>query len=141
MKSIFAHKDQIPNQNQLKDALAGTYEYWQTFVAHTQKLSPKATQTWHYSGDLYGWSFRIKDNKRILIYLLPRDQFFKIGMVFGPNATHQIMTSTISETIKKELQAAKAHAEGRGIRIAITEPTFIQDVLTLIDIKINSGHK
>ena len=72
----------------------------------------------------------------MLLYLLPRDQFFKAAFVFGEKATAQIMESDISETLKTELTLAKPYAEGRGIRIAIKDASLVTDVEKLITIKI-----
>nr|WP_294776246.1 DUF3788 family protein [uncultured Flavobacterium sp.] len=138
MKSIFTNKNEIPTEAQLQKALGNTYDYWQLFAEHTLKLYPKAVSEWHFSGDKFGWSFRIKDEKRIIIYLLPRDQFFKVAFVFGQKATNTIMACPISEFIKTELQAAKVYAEGRGIRIEIKDKHLVEDILQLISIKISN---
>ncbi|WP_291132201.1 DUF3788 family protein [Flavobacterium sp. UBA7682] len=137
MKSIFTNKSETPNEVQLQEALGKTYVYWQTFAEHTKKLYPKAICEWNFSNEKFGWSLRIKDKKRVIIYLLPRDNFFKVAFVFGQKATDEIMTSNISESIKKELLATKVHAEGRGIRIDIKDETLQNDILNLIEIKIN----
>ena len=89
-----------------------------------------------YSGDKYGWGLRIKDRKRAILYLLPRDRFFKVAFVFGRKATDLIMNSEVSAYIKSELDSARVYAEGRGIRIEITSNILIPDILMLVDIKI-----
>lgn len=137
MRSIFTDKSATPTLVQLQEALGNTYAFWQTFSEQTKKLYPEAICEWHFSSEKYGWSFRIKDKKRVLIYLLPRDKFFKVAFVFGQKATDSIMESNISETIKKELQAAKVYAEGRGIRLEIRNENLVKDVLNLIAIKVN----
>ena len=135
MKSIFTNKTEIPTAAQLQEALGETYVYWQTFAEHTKKLYPEATEEWSFTSEKFGWSFRIKDKKRVIIYLLPRDQFFKVAFVFGQKATDAIIASTIAELIKTELQAAKVYAEGRGVRIEIKDETLVNDLLKLIEIK------
>jgi hypothetical protein len=136
MKSIFTNKAQTPNEIGLQKALGETYAYWQIFAEHTKKLYPESTEEWSFTSEKFGWSFRIKDKKRVLIYLLPRDKFFKVAFVFGQKATDVIMESNISESLKKELQAAKVYAEGRGIRIEIKDESWLKDILNLIEIKI-----
>ncbi|HET6765762.1 MAG TPA: DUF3788 family protein, partial [Chitinophagaceae bacterium] len=76
--------------------------------------------------------------KRALIYLLPRDGFFKAAFVFGPKATDIILKSTISENIKEEIKAAKVYAEGRGIRIEVRNKKILNDLKKLIMIKIGN---
>jgi Protein of unknown function (DUF3788) len=136
MKSVFTNKSATPTEIQLQEALGATYVYWQTFAEHTLKLYPEATSEWHFSSEKFGWSFRIKDKKRVIIYLLPRDQFFKVAFVFGQKATDAVMESNITDAIKTELQTAKVYAEGRGIRIDIRDQKNTEDILKLIAVKI-----
>ena len=138
MKSIFTDKTKIPVDNDLMEALGSTYNLWQTLQEYAHLKYPEATDEWSYTNEKYGWGFRIKDKKRVLVYLLPRDKFFKVAFVFGQKATDAIMISTVSEEIKRELEAAKVYAEGRGIRIDIRGSKLVNDIKNLIDIKLAS---
>src|SRR5687767_1491308 len=136
MKSIFTHKSSKPTIEDLKKALGSNFDHWQTLADFTKKSYPAATEEWNFGGEKYGWNFRIKDKKRVILYLLPRDQFFKAALVFGQKATDKIMAANISEQIKTELAAAKVYAEGRGIRIEVKDKSVIPDIKKLITIKI-----
>lgn len=135
-KSCFPEKGSIPDEIQLSGCLENTYHLWQLLKSYVHQKYPNAKDEWNYPGEKYGWNFRIKDKKRAIIYLLPREKYFKVAFVFGQKATDTIMKSQISGEIKVELEAAKVYAEGRGIRIDITDETVIQDIKALIDIKI-----
>jgi hypothetical protein len=78
--------------------------------------------------------------KRVIIYLLPRNKFFKVAFVFGQKASEKILESNISDNTKAELFAAKVHAEGRGIRIEVRDRSNLKDIEKLIKIKIDHGH-
>jgi hypothetical protein len=134
MKSIFTDKDKLPNDNDLKESLGDTYQLWQLIKDYVISKYPKGFEEW--SCSKYGWSLRIKDKKRAIIYLLPRDRFFKVAFVFGQKATDMIMKSQIASSIKTELDSAKVYAEGRGIRIDIMDKMIISDIQGLIDIKL-----
>ena len=138
MKSIFVDKNLKPTTKDLEKGLGDTFHIWKSFEDFTKKNYPDATCEWNFSGEKFGWSYRIKDKKRVLIYLLPRDRFFKTAFVFGQKATSQIMESDISESIKTELKIAKANAEGRGIRIEIKDQSNFEDIQKLIKIKISN---
>jgi len=138
MKSIFTNKNEIPKTDSLKTALDKTFDLWKNFEAFTLEHYPNAKAAWHFSGEKFGWSFRISDNKRVLLYLLPRDTFFKVAFVFGQKATTAILASAISETLKAELKAAKVYAEGRGIRIEVRDNSNVAAIQKLIKIKIRS---
>jgi hypothetical protein len=96
---------------------------------------PKATEEWNFPGKKYGSSFRIKEKKRAIIYLLPRENSFKVAFLFGQKAINQIMKSTINQTIKTELSNARVYAEGRGIRVDVDE-SIIEDITRLVEIKL-----
>jgi len=134
MESIFTDKNKLPNDNDLKESLGDTYQLWQLIKDYVISEYPKGFEEW--SCSKYGWSLRIKDKKRAIIYLLPRDRFFKVALVFGQKATDMIMKSQIANSIKTELDSAKVYAEGRGIRIDIMDKMIISDIQELIDIKL-----
>ena len=134
--SIFTEKEVIPDEVALQTALGEKYVLWQAIKEYVYSKYPNATEDWFYPGKKYGWGFRIKDKKRAIIYLLPRDQYFKSAFMFGQKATDQILASGISETIKGELMAAKVYVEGRGIRMDILNVSQLDDIKKLVDIKI-----
>lgn len=127
-----------PSEEALRRALGATFTLWESLAEFTKKSYPKYIESWHFSGDKYGWNFRISDKKRVLLYLLPRDSFFKAAFVFGQKATDEILKSEINETIKNEIQATKAYAEGRGIRIDVKDASICDDIKKLIAIKISN---
>lgn len=135
--SIFSDKNIMPNEKLLKDALKDSYKLWQKIYKYVHTNYSDAIDNWNYTSAKYGWSFRINDKKRAIIYLLPRDKYFKTAFVFGQKATDEIMKSKVNKSIKDELKSAKVYAEGRGIRIDIDDKN-IKDVLLLIDIKLRN---
>lgn len=90
------------------------------------------------TSEKFGWSFRMSDKKRVIIYLLPRDNFFKVAFVFGQKAFDRILESKINSTITSSLQEAKVYAEGRGIRIDVQDKSLIKDIKKLITIKLEN---
>jgi len=134
MKSIFTDKDKQPDNDDLKEALGETWPFWQEIRNYVLSEYPAGYEEWSFSS--YGWNFRIKDKKRAIIYLLPRDKFFKAAFVFGQKATDTIMNSQVEDSIKTELSSARVYAEGRGIRIDIMDNSLIGSIKELIDIKL-----
>jgi hypothetical protein len=137
MKSVFTDKELVPNDECLKVSLGTTYEFWQTFVDYVHSVYPKSVEEWSFSKS-GGWSFRIKDSKRAIIYLLPRNGFFKAAFVFGQKAADGVFKSEVATAIKTELESAKAYAEGRGIRIEVKDRGIINDIKNLINIKLEN---
>ena len=121
-------KKVIPTYTALTLSLADTCEVWKIIEGFVHLKYLSAVDEWSYSGAKHGWSFRIKDKKRAIIYLLTRDSFFKVAFVFGQKATDAILTSRISDAIKSEIASARVYAEGRGIRIDVTDDSNLNDI-------------
>lgn len=134
--SIFQDKAVKPGDTDLVDKLGSVYEIWSQIYDFVLEKYPNGLAEWNFPGKKYGWSFRIKDKKRAIIYLLPRENFFKVAFVSGQKAMDKIMESNIATKIKTELEQAKKYAEGRGIRIEIKDETKIPDIKKLVEIKL-----
>lgn len=135
MKSVFTDKDIVPNEIDLKLALSDTFIFWQQIENFTLLQCPSTKAGWYFSGTKYGWGYRISDANRVLVYLLPRSGYFKVGLVFGKKALTVIHDSKVANNIKQELSTTKAFAEGTGIRLNITDTSLLSDILLLITIK------
>ncbi len=59
-----------------------------------------------------------------------------VAFVFGQKAYDAIMSSGVSDYIKKELSAARVYAEGRGIRIPVPDQNSLEDIFLLLKIKL-----
>ena len=129
-------KSAKPTESALKEALGDQYELWKAVRDRVIQVYPGGIEEWNFPGKKYGWSFRIKDKKRAIIYLLPRLRGFIVAFVFGKRAYEAILESDVSGPIKSELQQAKGYAEGRGIRIPVPDSSPLQDIFQLIDIKL-----
>jgi|JI10StandDraft_1071094.scaffolds.fasta_scaffold715514_2 hypothetical protein len=138
MQSIFTQKNTIPTKQDLKTALNKTVEMWDKLLIYALEIYPEAKLEWKFTSEKFGWSFRISDKKRVLIYLLPRENYFKVAFVFGQKAFNKIIESKIDSNIIASLKAAKVYKEGRGIRIDIKDNSLLKDIKILLLIKIEN---
>ena len=136
--SIFTDKVNTPDITDLQAALGDSYPLWQTIVEYIHQKYNDTEEEWIYPGVKYGWSLRIKDKCRSILYLLPRDNYFKAAFIFGQRATDRIMSSCVRSMIKTELESAREYAQGRGIKIDVRIPSVIKSINILIDIKLET---
>jgi hypothetical protein len=134
--SIFMDKARIPDDLMLREALSDLHPVWMEIRDYAFRKYPNALEEWNSPGKNYGWSFRIKDKKRAIIYLLPRDKYFMVAFVFGEKATTEALASGINGEIKTTIESARVYAEGRGFRIEVRDMILVEDIKTLIDIKL-----
>ena len=135
-QSIFTDKARPPQPADLAAALGTRHQLWQELCDLALSKYPKAISEWYFPGAKWGWNFRIKDKKRAIVYLLPREGHFLAAFVFGERAYEAVMESPVSKDIKEDLQAARPYTEGRGIRIEVKDEKRLQDLDQLIRIKL-----
>lgn len=134
--SIFMDKSLVPTDTDLKQILGDKYELWMQIRDRVYEKYPQGIEEWNFPGKKYGWSFRIKDKKRAIVYFLPRDHAFLVAFVFGGKAFNVIRESKVSAQIISDLESAKVYAEGRGVRIPVPDKSALKDIYSLIDIKL-----
>ncbi|MBL7740595.1 MAG: DUF3788 family protein [Chitinophagaceae bacterium] len=137
--SFFMDKNKMPSEKDLAKALGNTVSLWQEIHDYVHKKYPAAMDEWKVPMAKFGWSFRVKDKKRVIVYLGPRDTFFIVSFVFGQKAYDMILESTVSEGVKSDLKAAKVYVEGRGVSIKVKDKKPLKDIFKLIDIKLETS--
>ena len=136
--SIFPDKAVEPTDKDVQEKLGSKYLLWKRICDLVLEKYPDGFSEWNFPGKKYGWSFRIKDRRRAIIYFLPRDQHFMVAFVFGDKAVKEVMDSKISNKIKEDLNNARKYAEGRGVSIEVNDELTISDIERLIEIKLNN---
>lgn len=134
--SVFTDRSQRPGPVDLQNALGKTFGLWGEIAEYVFKKYPDAVDEWAFPGKSFGWNYRIKDSKRVIIYMMPGEKLFRVSIVFGSKATENAMISKISKDIKDLISSAKVNAEGRGFRIDVKNKKTVKDIKRLVDIKL-----
>jgi len=136
--SIFGDKSKKPTEKDLAQKLPGTKAVWKGINDHISRNYPQVTEEWKHYGKKYGWSFQIKSKKRTVLYLIPCEGYFRATFVYGNKATKAALKSDLPEEIKSLIQSAKVYVEGRGFSIDVNGIDALEDIKTLISIKMSN---
>jgi hypothetical protein len=137
--SLFDDKSKQPTEQMLAKAIGKQYQLWTDITEYTIEKYPKAFKEWkYYKAKNYGWSFRIKDKKRNIVYMNLRDGFFVAAFVFGDKGVEAVQDSKLPQSIKDELRNSKKYPEGRCIRLEVRSKADVANVKTLVDIKLSN---
>jgi hypothetical protein len=134
--SIFEDKSKVPGNGELAKVLDSNFELWNKVKNFVILNYPAAKEEWNYSGKNYGWGFRLRDPKRVIVYMTPCDGFFKTSFVLGERAFNEALDTELSDETLFIIKTAKTYAEGTGVRIDIKDEELIEDVKKLIKIKL-----
>ena len=140
MTSIFKDKKTEPNEEMLQEVLKDNYIHWVELRTYLNHLFPEIKEEWNFGGRKFGWSFRMKDKKRVVMYLLPREGKFKVAFVFGKKAIDRILDEIVHPSFLLELANAPEHVEGRGIRWEVNNDAELAMMKKLLHIKLDIQH-
>jgi len=68
--------------------------------------------------------------------MTPHAASFSVGVVLGERAAHAALSAALPVLAREALDAAPRYAEGRGVRIAVSEPPHLEAVLALLPYKL-----
>jgi hypothetical protein len=129
----FDDKEMAPDDKALAKGLGPAKKLWDEFVLYIGAEYAPVTEAW---GFYKSWSLRLKQKKRTIVYLLPRDGFFLCAFVYGGKATEAARAAKLPKRIMKEIEAAPVYAEGRGFRLEVRTAKDIETMKTLAAVKM-----
>lgn len=93
-------------------------------------------QEWSSFSPKYGWSLKLKQKKRTIVYLGPRAGGFLASFVLGDRAVAAARESSLSSAVLRLLEEAPRYAEGTGLRLMVKSSRDVPSVVKLVQIKL-----
>lgn len=134
--SAFDDKSNRPQTSDLKIMLNQTAIYWDNLIAYIETEYPPLDKAWNFSGANWGWSLRLKQMKRTVLYMTPCKGYFLVGFALGENAVKAAHDNTLPDSLLSVIDGAKKYAEGRAVRIEIRNKQDLENVKRLSSIKM-----
>ena len=91
---------------------------------------------WGFAGAAWGWSLRLKQKKRTILYMTPGRGFFFVGFALGERAVKAAHESALPETVLAVIDGAKKYAEGRAVRLEIKNKKDLEAAKKIAAIKM-----
>jgi len=133
--SAFDDPAHCPESRELTRVLGGAAAAWRQVVAHVTRTHAPIVAQWSFSGAKYGWSLRLKQKDRVILYLTPQAQSFLVGLALGEKAIAAAGERGLPAPVRAILARAPRYAEGRGIRLPITAGDDLAVVRELVALK------
>lgn len=130
-----------PERNTLAAYLGDAAPLWDAVVRSARQRAPQLDETWHFAGPKVGWSLRLVEKARILVYLTPEEGRFRVGLVLGSKAVAAARASRLSAAAASIVDAAPRYAEGHGVRFHIASKQDMAPVEELLGIKFAAAPK
>ncbi len=133
--SAFGEKEHQPTDAELKEALGRAYAAWNALPDMLAVRLGRVTHVWRHAGRAFGWSLRVLDGKRVIVYLTPQRKKFLVSFALGEKAVKAARAAGLPESVLKGIEAAPRYAEGRGVRFEVTRRQQLASLARLAEIK------
>ena len=134
--SAFDDKSKQPLAGDLKETLGRTGTHWDSLIAHIAAEYAPLEETWNYSGKNWGWSLRLKQKKRTVLYMTPCKGLFLAGFALGEKAVKAAHDIPLADSILTVIDDAKKYAEGRAVRIEFKSKKDLEITKKLAAVKM-----
>lgn len=134
--SAFPDRGAPPDAAALRDVLGHAHGLWTELAAWVRGQRPGVAEEWAYPGARYGWSLRLREKGRVLIYLTPCRGEFLVGVVLGEKAIAAARERGAPAEALALAEQAPRYAEGRGVRLTVGSTDALSLAIELAGIKL-----
>lgn len=132
--SAFEDREDPPGKESLARVLGKATAAWAALKAGAS-ISGTLAEEWAFSASAAGWSLRLKDGKRVIVYMTPQKGRFLVSFALGEKAVAAARAAGLPSALLAAIDAAPRYAEGRGFRIAVHTAKDARAVAALAAIK------
>jgi hypothetical protein len=122
---LFGDKAKPPAESELTKALGRAGALWDELKRRIAAAHSPIDEQWVFSGKNCGWSLRLKQKKRAVVYFTPKEGWFRAAFALGEKAVAAAHKGDLPASVLTIIDQAPRFAEGRGVRIEVRS---LQDV-------------
>ncbi len=134
--NAFIGRKEQPSAAELSAALGPSEALWSELI---RQLGSDAGLTQEWKGvcaNKYGWSLRLKQKSRNIIYFSPCRDCFRVAFVFGDKAMKAMPEAHLPKAVEKALAEAPHYPEGTGLRLMVSRAADLPAIRKLAQIKL-----
>lgn len=133
--SIFDNKEVVPDQDDLKEVLNESIDIWEELMDYLEENYGPLNGEWKFYSKNAGWTYRISNEKRNLIFLSPNDKYFLGTVNMSVKVSEILLDMDFPEKIKTTIKETKAYREGKSVIIDIKNKDDLEIIKTMLDIR------
>ena len=133
--SAFGDKGRSPSDNELRGSLGKAYAAWEELRAQVAERLDPITELWAFTSAGTGWGLRLRHGDRVILYMTPQQNQFLVSFALGEKAVAATRTARLPAQLVEAIRKAPRYAEGRGVRITVTNRRQVAGLVTLAAIK------
>ncbi len=136
--NAFKDKEARPTDAEIAAALGPTAPLWDQFI---EWMAHEGVDGQEWKGIVvkkYGWSLRLKQKKRNIVYLGPGVGCFMVSFVLSDRALAAAKEASLPKVVANVIARAPRYPEGNGVRLVVKRAADLQAIQKIAAIKIAS---
>lgn len=135
--NAFIGRKAKPVAADLATALGPAMAWWQTL---TDELADCGVgfHEWNTPAQKYGWTLRLKRNKRTILFLSPCKDCFEAMLVLDDRALDAALQSDLPPLVIKRITESPYNIEGATVRLMVKSAADMAIVRRLVAIRLES---
>lgn len=138
IENAFIGKLTQPTPKELAGKLGQAKDLWNDIVRDVTSECGITEKEWNCYSPKAGWSLRLKQKKRNIVYLSPCDGSFRVAFILGEKAMRVAKNTPFAAKLAKLIAEAVHYPEGSAIRFEVTSAEDVGFVKQLAKIKIEN---
>ena len=135
LPNAFIGKPKKPTENELSAELGAAKPLWDHLLAELADQHDTGLHEWNSYSLKAGWSLKVKQGARTVLYLSPSRGGFRASFALGDKAVKAALRSDLPARVLKIIREAKRYAEGTAVRIEVKTGKDLPIIGMLADLK------
>ena len=134
--NAFVGRPAPPADEDLAAELGPAKAVWDQLLAELAQDCGLTAGEWNSYSRKAGWSFRLKQADRNIVYLSPGHGCFMVSFALGDAAVRAARESKLPKAVMQIIDGARRYAEGTAVRLDVRTPKDIAAAKKLAAIKL-----
>lgn len=134
--AFLGHPDQ-PTNAEVMASLGAAAPLWSKLIQQVSADAGRVTPEWQgIYFNKYGWSLRLRQKGRNLVYLAPCDGCFRVAFTLSDKAVKAAQVARLPQKVAEALAAAPRYPEGTGLRLTVRKASDLPAIRKIAQIKL-----
>jgi hypothetical protein len=127
-----------PADAAVAEALGPAKRLWDDIRRRVGREFAPMTEEWAFSGKKHGWTLRLGQKKRAVLYLKPLEGCFRVSLALGPKAVDAARAAQHPPDVLRRHDEAVQYPEGKAIRIEVHNAKDIRVAMQLATMRMEA---